>query len=65
MAEWKANVWLAVELLIVSVVIWVIVDQLYVQTSRVNEDPGFDISDTFLVSVESINHSRQDSQLYR
>ncbi len=57
MAEWKANVWLAVELLIVSVVIWVIVDQLYVQTSRVGEDPGFDISDTFLVSVETINNN--------
>ena len=57
MAEWKANVWLAVELLIVSVVIWVIVDQLYVQTSRVSEDPGFDISDTFLVSVETINNN--------
>lgn len=55
MAEWKANTWLAVELLVVSVVIWVLIDQLYVQQHRINEDTGFDISNTFLVSVEMIN----------
>lgn len=55
MAEWKANMWLAVELLIVSVVIWIIVDQLYVQTKRVSEDRGFDISNTFLVDISTLN----------
>lgn len=55
MAEWKANTWLAVELLVVSVVIWVLIDQLYVQQHRINEDTGFDISNTFLVSVGLIN----------
>lgn len=55
MAEWKSNMWLAVELLIVSVVIWVIVDQLYVQNRRVNEERGFDISNTFLVEISTLN----------
>lgn len=60
MAEWKANTWLAVELLVVSVVIWVLIDKLYVQQHRINEDTGFDISNTFLVSVEMINSNSPD-----
>ena len=54
LAEWKSNMWLAIELLIVSVVIWIIADQLYVVNSRLNEDPGFDISNTLLVSCEEL-----------
>ena len=57
LAEWKSNMWLAIELLIVSVVIWIIADQLYVVNSRMNEDPGFDISNTFLVSIEELGES--------
>ena len=37
LAEWKSNMWLAIELLIVSVVIWIIADQLYVVNSRMKD----------------------------
>lgn len=59
-AEWAANMWLAVELLVVSVVIWFTVDQLFVQTKRVNEDKGFDITDTYLITIESLQPEAAD-----
>lgn len=42
--EWRSNLWLVTELLLVSVVLWYIVDYMYVQTSIYNEPRGFDIS---------------------
>ena len=30
--EWKSNMWLAIELLLVSVVVWVVTDNLWVKT---------------------------------
>ena len=35
--EWRSNLWLVTELLLVSVVLWYIVDYMYVQTSIYNE----------------------------
>ena len=34
--EWRSNLWLVTELLLVSVVLWYIVDYMYVQTSIYN-----------------------------
>ena len=55
MADWKANLWLAIELLVVSVILWVIVDLLYVRINHVSEDTGFDISNTFLVRIGKVS----------
>ena len=38
--EWRSNLWLVTELLLVSVVLWYIVDYMYVQTSIYNEPTG-------------------------
>ena len=54
LAEWKSNMWLAIELLIVSVVIWIIADQLYVVNSRMNEDRGLTSPIHFLFRLRSL-----------
>ena len=39
--EWRSNIWLAVELLLVSVVMWWIPDALYVRLAVYLEPRGF------------------------
>ena len=41
--DWRSNVWLALELLIVSVVVWFTVDYCYVTYITYNLPMGFDI----------------------
>lgn len=59
-ADWRANLMLAVEMLVVSVAMWVIVDTLYVQTVRLMQPTGFDIENTFLVEIESVTSDSPD-----
>ena len=40
--EWKSNIWLALELLIVSVVLWFVIDSMYTTYAILNEPRGFD-----------------------
>ncbi len=40
--EWRSNIWLALELTIVSVVIWWIADAVYVRLWVYNQPLGFD-----------------------
>ena len=42
--EWRFNIWIFVELLIVSVVMWFITDYIYVIARNYMEPRGFDIS---------------------
>lgn len=53
--EWRTNVWLAVELLIVSAVMWWLTDQLWVKYATYHEPLGFDISHCYRISVETLN----------
>ena len=48
--EWRSNVWLVVELIIVSVVVWFIVDYLTMWTLVENEPRGFNVENTFRAS---------------
>lgn len=41
--EWRSNLWLVTELLLVSVVMWYIVDYMYVKAAVYYEPRGFDI----------------------
>ena len=52
--EWVSNLWIIIELLIVSVVLWYIVDFLYVSGSRFFEPRGFNIERCFTVSLDNI-----------
>lgn len=47
--EWRTNIWLIVEMMIVSVIVWYITDYLYVQAATRLEPTGFDTSNTYLV----------------
>lgn len=41
--EWRSNLWLCLELLIVSVVLWYIVDYFYVSKTLYSRPLGFDV----------------------
>lgn len=58
--EWRTNVWLALELLIVSVVLWYVVDFLYVYQSYSSLPKGFDISHTYRLSFNEITPKSPD-----
>lgn len=58
--EWRSNLWLVTELLLVSVVLWYIVDYMYVKTSIYNQPKGFDISHCYLVQMGCLTDKSPD-----
>ena len=58
--EWRSNLWLITELSLVSVVLWYIVDNMYMQTSIYNEPRGFDISHRYLVQMACLTDKSAD-----
>lgn len=53
--EWRSNVWLCVELLVVSVVLWFIVDTCYVMYTVKNLPKGFDVEHCYKIDVGEID----------
>lgn len=53
--EWRTNLWLAAELLVVSVVLWYVVDFFYTSISVRSLPRGFDIEHCYLISVPEVN----------
>lgn len=51
MNEGRSNVWLAIELLIVSVVMWYVVDSLWVEVKVYAEPDGFDVERCYRLST--------------
>lgn len=49
--EWRGNLWLALELLVVSVVMWYIVDLLYCRLATYMEPRGFDTEHCYLIEM--------------
>ena len=58
--EWRGNTWLAIELLVVSVVMWFITDMLYVRIATYLEPRGFDISHCYLIEMSMLNEKSPD-----
>ncbi len=58
--EWQHNVWLALELLIVSVVMWFISDYLYTNISIVTSPRGFDTEHCYLIKYAELNDKSPD-----
>lgn len=52
--EWKSNLWLLAELLVVSVVLWYVIDNLYCQYSIYYEPLGFDIEHCYKIELSKI-----------
>ena len=63
--EWRSNTWLAIELLVVSVVMWFITDMLYVRIATYMEPHGFDISHCYLIQMGKLNEKSPDHVAYQ
>ncbi len=59
-AEWRANVWMAIELLIVSVVLFVLTDKIYTAIATINEPLGFDSSHCYIIDTRLLSESAPD-----
>ena len=63
--EWRGNTWLAIELLVVSVVMWFITDMLYCRIATYMEPRGFDISHCYLLEMGMLNEKSPDYVPYQ
>lgn len=58
--EWRSNLWLALELLVVSVVMWYILDLLYCRLATYLEPRGFDTEHCYLISMGVLTDKSPD-----
>lgn len=58
--EWQTNLWLAIELLLVSVVMWYVTDYLYTNASIYMEPRGFDADHCYLIEMGELNDKSPD-----
>ena len=58
--EWLSNLWLALELLVVSVVMWYVVDYLYTRAATYLEPRGFNIEHCYLIELGELTHKSPD-----
>ena len=62
--EWRSNLWLCLELLIVSVVLWYIVDYFYVSKTLYSRPLGFDVEHCYLIHLNEVNDKSPDFKAY-
>ena len=62
--EWKSNIWLALELLIVSVVLWFVIDSMYTTYAILNEPRGFDTEHCYLIQYAELSDRSPDYKEY-
>ena len=58
--EWRSNLWLALELLVVSVVMWYIIDLLYCRLATYMEPRGFDTEHCYLITMGVLTDKSPD-----
>lgn len=58
--EWRNNLWLALELLVVSVVMWYVVDYLYTRAATYLEPRGFNIENCYLIELGELTPKSPD-----
>ena len=58
--EWLSNLWLVLELLVVSVVMWYVVDYLYTRAATYLEPKGFDIEHCYLIELGELTPKSPD-----
>ena len=62
--EWRSNLWLALELLVVSVVMWYIIDLLYCRMATYLEPRGFDTEHCYLITMGVLTDKSPDYTPY-
>ena len=62
--EWRGNTWLALELLVVSVVMWFIIDMLYCRAGTYLEPRGFDTAHCYRIYLGSLTDKSPDYTPY-
>lgn len=63
-AEWRANIWMAVELLLVSVVMFVLADKIYTVIATLCEPLGFNTEHCYVLKVREISEAAPDYVKY-
>ena len=58
--EWRSSVWLFIELLLVSVVMWYIVDYVYVKATVYMSPRGYDVSNCYKITMAQISSDSPD-----
>lgn len=58
--EWQTNLWLAIELLLVSVVMWYATDYLYTYTATFLEPRGFNADHCYLIEMAELTDKSPD-----
>ena len=58
--EWKSNIWLALELLVVSVVLWYILDNFYVNYKILSMPLGFDVEHCYKLTFDDVTDKSPD-----
>jgi putative ABC transport system permease protein len=58
--DWRSNLWLALELLIVSIVVWYTVDYCCVTYVTYNEPLGFEVDHCYKINVCTLNSNSPD-----
>lgn len=62
--EWRSNLWLALELLVVSVVMWYIIDLLYCRIATYMELRGFNTEHCYLIDMGVLTDKSSDYMPY-
>ena len=60
--EWRTNLWLGIELLLVSVVMWWVTDNLYCIGATYFEPRGFDVEHCYLIEMGHLTEKSPDYQ---
>lgn len=63
-AEWRANIWMAVELLIVSVVLFVLADKIYTVVATLCEPLGFNAEHCYVIKAREVSEAAPDFVKY-
>ena len=59
-AEWRANIWMAIEILLVSVVLFVLADKIYTAVATIKEPLGFNSEHCYLLDVKEVSEAAPD-----
>ncbi len=63
-AEWRANIWMAIELLLVSVVLFVLADKIYTVVATLNEPLGFNTEHCYILKVRELSEAAPEYKAY-